>query len=80
MKIILHAPRYTSISELHDMANLPYIDELLEDRVNKMFQTLSTHDNPVVRSMGHQWLAKHRNILQELCNSEEAHPSNRVTR
>ena len=71
---VLQALRYTRISELHDVANLPYIDELLEDRVDKMFQTISTHDNPVVRSMGHlyQWCAKHRNIFQELCNSEEA--------
>ena len=74
LKIILQAPRYTRISELHDMANLPYIDELLEDRVHKMFQSISTHDNPIVRTMGHlnQWRAKHRNIFRELCNSEEA--------
>ena len=34
-KIILQAPRYTRISELHDVAALPYIDELLEYRVKK---------------------------------------------
>ena len=74
LKIILQAPRYTRISELENVVIVPYIDELLEDRVYKMCQTISTHDNPVVRSMAHlyQWRAKYRNLLQELCNSEEA--------
>ena len=47
---------------------------VFEDRVYKMCHTIPTHDNPVVRSMGelYQWRAEHRNIFQELCNSEEA--------
>ena len=52
LKIIFEAPRYTRISELHDVANFPYIEELMEDRVHKMFH-ISTHDNPLVRSVGH---------------------------
>ena len=51
-KIILQARRYTRISELHDVAALPYIDELLEYRVKEMFEVTNTHDNPLVRSMG----------------------------
>ena len=33
LKIIFQAPRYTRISELHDVAALSYFDELLEYRV-----------------------------------------------
>ena len=74
LKIILDAPRYTRISELHDVANLPYIEDLMEERVLKMFHMISTHVNPLVRSVGHlsQWRVTHRNIFQGLCESEDA--------
>ena len=74
LKIIFQATRYTRISELHDVVNLPYIDELMEDRVHKMFHVISTHDNPLVRSVGHlyQWLVTHRKTFQGPCESEDA--------
>ena len=74
LKIIFQAPRYMRISELHDVANLPYIDELMEDRVHKMFHMISTHDNPLVQTVGHlyQWHVTHRNIFQGLCDYEDA--------
>ena len=53
LKIIFQAPRYTRISELHDMANFPYIDELMEDRAHKMYHMVSAHDNPLVQTVGH---------------------------
>ena len=56
-------------SELHDVAALPYIDELLEYRVKNMFEVTNTHDNPLVRSMGqlYQW----RNVFQGICLSTD---------
>ena len=74
LKIIFQAPRFTRISELHYVANLPYIDELMEDWVHKMFHMISTHDNTLVQTVGHvyQWRVTHRNIFQGLCDSEDA--------
>ena len=74
LKIIFEAPRYTRISKLHGEANLPYIDELTEDRVHKMYHMISTHDNPLVQTVGHiyQWRVTHRNIFQGLSDSEDA--------
>ena len=71
LKIIFNAPRYTSISELHDVAALPYIDEILEDRVSKMYQLIT--ENSMIRTMGQscQWRAKHRNIFTEIANALE---------
>ena len=56
------------------MANLPYIDALMEDRVRKMFHMISTDDNPLVQTVRHlyQWRVTHRNIFQVLCDSEDA--------
>ena len=73
LKIIFNAPRYTRISELHDVAALPYIDEILEDRVSKMYQLITEHENPMIRTMGQscQWRAKHRNIFTEIANALE---------
>ena len=48
------------------MANLTYIDVLVEDRVRKMFSHLAVHENPLVREMGkliHR-RATHRGIFQ----------------
>ena len=66
LKIIWQAPRYTRISELHNVANLPYIDEVLDQKVQKMFEIILGHENPLVQSMGHfnQRRAIHRNIFQ----------------
>ena len=65
LKIIFDAPRYTRISELHDVAEIPHIAELLDDNVQKMCNIISVHDNPLVKAMGHfnQRRAKHRNIF-----------------
>ena len=65
LKIIFDAPRYTRISELHNVAEIPYIAELLDSHVQKMCNTISTHENPLVQAMGHfnQRRAKHRNIF-----------------
>ena len=35
LKIIFDAPRYARITQLHEVANLPYIDELMEYNVQK---------------------------------------------
>ena len=66
LKIIFETPRYTRISELQDVANLTYIDVLVEDRVQKMFSNLSVHENPLVQEMGKliHWRARHRGIFQ----------------
>ena len=65
LKIIFDAPRYTRISDLHDVARMPYIAELLDSHVQKMYNSTLTHENPLVRAMGHfnQQRAKHRNIF-----------------
>ena len=56
---------YTRITQLHEVANLPYIDELMESNVQKMYDIINKHTNPLVQSMGHfnQRRAKHRNIF-----------------
>ena len=65
LKIIFDAPRYTRITELHDVAGIPYIAELLDSHVQKMHNAILTHENPLVRAMGNfnQQRAKHRNIF-----------------
>ena len=65
LKIIFDAPRYTRMSDLHDVAQMPYIAELLDSYVHKMYTTSLTHENPLVQAMGHynQQRAKHRNIF-----------------
>ena len=65
LRIIFNAPRYTRNSDLHNLANLPYIEDLIENHVNKMSKIILTHENPLVREMGHhsQWRAKFRNIF-----------------
>ena len=65
LKIIFTAPRYTGISDLHDVARMPYIAELLDSHDQKMFNFSLTHENPLVRAMGHfnQQRAKHRSIF-----------------
>ena len=64
LKIIFDAPRYTRISELHDVAKIPYIAEVLDGHVQKICN-ISVHENPLVQAMGHfnQRRAKHRNIF-----------------
>ena len=66
LKIVFETPRYTRIAELHKVANLTYIEALVEDRVQKMFSNLSVHDNSLVRKMGKiiHWRAKHRGIFR----------------
>ena len=68
LKIIFEAPRYTRIAELHEVANLTYIADLVEDRVRMMFSNLSMHENPLVQQMGKisHWCAKHRGIFQRV--------------
>ena len=65
LKIIFDAPRYTRITELHNVAEIPYIADLLDNHVQKMCNTISLHENPLVKAMGHfnQRRAKHRNIF-----------------
>ena len=65
LPIIFNAPRYTRNSEFHNLANLPYIGELIENHVNKMHKGILTHENPLVRAMGHrsQQRAKFLNIF-----------------
>ena len=65
LKIIFDAPRYTWISELHDVAEILYISELSDSHVHKMCNNISVHENPLVRAMGHfnQRRAKRRNIF-----------------
>ena len=65
LKIIFDAPRYTRISELHDVAEILYIAEILDDYMQKMCNNISIHENPLVQAMGHfnQRRAKHRNIF-----------------
>ena len=65
LKIIFDAPRYTRITELHNVAEIPYIADLLDDHVQKMCNTISVHENPLVKSLGHfyQRRATHRNIF-----------------
>ena len=48
------------------VANLPYIEELKEHRVQKMYNIINKHNNPLVQSVGHfnQQRAKHRNKFQ----------------
>ena len=68
LKIIFEAPRYTRISELHNVANLNYIDVLVEDHVRKTFSHLAVDENPLVREMGkliHR-RATHRGIFQRV--------------
>ena len=67
LRSIFNAPRYTRNSELHNLANLPYIEDLIENHVNKMSTIILTHENPLVREMRHhnQWRAKFRNIFSE---------------
>ena len=62
-----NAPRYTRNSELHNVANLPYIGELIENHVNRMYKGILSHENPLVRVMGphSQQRAKFRNIFLE---------------
>ena len=66
--MILEAPRYTRIAELHEVANLTYIEDLVEDRVRMMFSNLSMHENPLVQQMGkiNHWRAKHRGVFQRV--------------
>ena len=65
LRLIFYAPRYTRISQLHEVANLSYIDELMEYNVQKMYNIINKHDNPLVQSIGHfnQRHVKHRNIF-----------------
>ena len=65
LKIIFDAPRYTRISDLHNVAQMPYIAELLDSYVHKMYTASQTHENPLVQAMGHfnQQRATHRNIF-----------------
>ena len=44
LKIIFNAPRYTRISDLHKLANLPYNDELLDHHVHRMYNVISSHE------------------------------------
>ena len=50
------------------MANLTYIDDLVEERVRKMFLKLSEHGNPLVRAIGEirHRRATYRSIFQEV--------------
>ena len=77
LKIICEAPRYTRISDLHIAANLPYIEVLLEDRVQKMFSNITEHENPLVRSVGqlYQGRAVYRNIFQRALPDDSGEPS-----
>ena len=70
LNVIFSAPRYTRISELQDVAALPYNDELLEDRVSKMFKMITEHYNPMVRTVGksYMWRAKRRNFFTGIAN------------
>ena len=74
LKIIFDAPRYTRISDLHKLANLPYIEELLDHHVQRMYNVISSHENPLVRSMGHfsQWRAIYQNIFHRALLNETA--------
>ena len=64
LRIIFNAPRYTKNSDLHNVANLPYIGQLIENHVNKMYKGILAHENPLVRATGHHSdkRAKFRNI------------------
>ena len=53
LRIIFNAPRYTRNSDLHNFADLPYIEDLIENHVHKMYKIILTHENPLVREMGH---------------------------
>ena len=52
LEIILKPPRYTRITELHDLDNLTYIEILVEKRIQNMFLKISELGNPLVRAMG----------------------------
>ena len=68
LKIIFDPPRYTRMTELQNVADLPFIDVLLEERVRKMFLKLSDHVNPLVRAMGEprHRRATYRSIFREV--------------
>ena len=66
LRIIFNAPRFTRNSQLHEVVNLPYIEELIVHRVRDMCTHISSHENPLVQIVGlySQQHAKFRNIFQ----------------
>ena len=66
LKTNFNVPRCTRLTALQNVANLPYIDVLLENRVQMMFSNISPKENPLVWSVGQhsQQRAKYRNFFQ----------------
>ena len=66
LRIIFNAPRFTRNSQLHEVANLPYMEELIEHRVKEMYKHILTHENPLIQTVGlySQQHAKFRSIFQ----------------
>ena len=56
------------MTDLHKVAELPFIDALVEERVQKMYLKLSDHANPLVRAMGElrHRRATYRSIFREV--------------
>ena len=64
------------MTELHDVANLPYIEVLVENRVRNMFLNISEHGNPLVRAMGklRHRRATHRGIFRGVLPVDTGEP------
>ena len=67
LKIIFDGPCHTRISEFQDVALIPYIADLLDSHVKKIFNIISNHEKRYFK----RWdiltngVQKHRNIFVE---------------
>ena len=51
---ITNAPWYVTIHTLHTELNIPYVSEVINERINKNLSKLESHPNPLVETLTQQ--------------------------